>query len=171
MGRPLSIAWRDEDSAAALKVQYQAERRGEVRSRLQALWLLRQGQSIRETTAVVGAHYRTVQRWVTDYRRGGVAAVLARRRGGHGQPRRLRPEQEAALVAEARRGTLHTAGDVQQWLRDQFGVHYTAGGIYSLLARLRIHPKVPRPANPKADPAAQAAWKKGASPPRWPAEG
>jgi hypothetical protein len=32
----------------------------------------------------------------------------------------------------------------------------------SLLDQLHIHAKVPRPVNPKADPAVQAAWKKGA---------
>lgn len=162
MGRPLVIAWRAEDSAATLKARYHAEAVGEVRTRLHALWLLREGRSVKATAGAVGAHYRTVQRWLTDYRGGGVAAVTARRSGGHGRPARLTPEQEAAVRAEAATGTLRTAADVRTWIAEQFGVTYGEGGIYSVLARLRLRPKVPRPVNPKADPAAQDAWKRGA---------
>lgn len=161
MGRPLVIGWQEEDTAAALKRRYQVARRMDERTRLQALWLLREGWSVKAVTAAVGAHYRTVQRWVADYRQGGVAAVVGRHKGGHGQPRRLTPDQEAALVAEAGRGTFRTATEARHWIRDQFGVAYTEGGLYSLLARVRVHPKVPRPANPKADPSVQVAWKRG----------
>ena len=131
-----------------------------MRTRLQALWLLRAGWTVQATAAAVGVHYRTVQRWLGDYRDGG---------GGTGQPRRLTPEQEAALEAHAATGALRTASAAGRWIEEQFGVTYAAGGIYSLLARLRIRPKVPRPVNPKADPAAQAAWQKGGSRRRSPA--
>ena len=40
-GRPLVIAWAPADDAARLKALDQAERRADVRPRLQALWLLR----------------------------------------------------------------------------------------------------------------------------------
>ena len=162
MGRPLVIAWQEEDSASARKARYQAEPVGEVRTRLPALWLLREGQSVKDTAAALGVHYRTVQRWLTDYRAGGVAAVTARRSGGHGQPSRLTPEQEAAVRAQAATGAFRTAAEARRWIADRYGVTYGAGGIYSVLARLRLHPKVPRPVNPKADRAAQDAWKKGA---------
>lgn len=161
MGRPIQLEWQDEDSVERLKARYRAATRTDERTRLQALWLLREGWSVRDTTAAVGVHYRTVQRWMGDYRRGGVAAVLARHRGGHGQPRRLTADQEAALTAAAAQGQFRAAAQVRQWLMAQFGVTHGAGGIYSLLARLRLHPKVPRPTNPKAFPPAQTAWKKG----------
>lgn len=162
MGRRLVVRWQEQDSVAALQARSLREAVGEVRTRLQALWRLRQGASVKETAETVGVHYRTVQRWLGDYRRGGVAAVTARRSGGHGLPARLSVEQEAALRAEAATGKFHTAAEVREWVAAQFGVEYGPGGIYSVLARLKVHPKVPRPVNPKADPAAQAAWKKGA---------
>ena len=162
MGRRLVVRWREEDSAAALKARYLSEAVGEVRTRLQALWRLRDGATVKETAAAVGVHYRTVQRWLGDYRRGGVAAVTARRSGGHGLPARLSEEQAAALRAHAATGAVRTAAEARAWIAAQFGIQYGAGGIYSVLARLKVHPKVPRPVNPKADPAAQAAWKKGA---------
>ena len=165
MGRPLVIAWHAEDTPAALKRQYQTARRADERTRLQALWLLREGWSVTAVTAAVGAHYRTVQRWVADYRQGGVVAVIARHKGGHGHPRRLTADQEAALAVEASRGRFRTATEARQWLSAQYGVAYTEGGMYSVLARLRLHPKVPRPVNPKANVAVQQAWKRGRSRP------
>ncbi|HVE68193.1 MAG TPA: winged helix-turn-helix domain-containing protein, partial [Solirubrobacteraceae bacterium] len=46
------------------------------------------------------------------------------------------------------------------WVAERWGVHYTEGGMYALLQRLRCAPKVPRPVHEKADTAAQARWKK-----------
>lgn len=163
-GRPLVIDWRPEDEAATLKTAYLKERRPDVRPRLQALWLLRGGRGVRAVAQVVGVHERTVQRWVGWYRDGGVATVRAHRQAGRGQPSFLTADQQAQLWEQAATGAFRTAAEAQQWVAHQFGARYRLGGIYALLGRLRIHPKVPRPVNPKADQTAQAAWKKGGSP-------
>ena len=170
-GRPLVIAWRSEDTEGSLKALYWRERRPDVRPRLHALWLLRSGRSVREVAQVVGVHERTVQRWLGWYRDGGVAAIRAHRQAGKGQPSFLTTEQQAQLWEEAATGAFRTAAEAQQWVATHFGVRYRLGGIYALLSRLRIHPKVPRPVNPKADQVAQAAWKKGGSPAPSPSPG
>lgn len=162
-GRPLVIDWRPEDEAAALKAMYLKERRADVRPRLHALWLVRSGRGVREVAHLVGVHERTVQRWLGWYRDGGVAAVRAHRQAGTGQPSFLTADQQAQLWDQAATGAFRTAAAAQQWVAQQFGVRYRPGGMYALLGRLRIHPKVPRPVNPKADQVAQAAWKKGGS--------
>lgn len=165
-GRPLRIVWGAGDDAAALKAAYQAEDRRDVRPRLHALWLLRIGERIRAVAKVLGVHERNVQRWVGWYRAGGRAAVMAHRRQGKGQRSFLSPEQQARLWTQTATGTLRTAAEARAWVTDTFGVTYTAGGMSTLLGRLRIHPKVPRPLNPKADLEEQARWKKGGSPRR-----
>lgn len=162
-GRPLVIAWRSEDEEATLKAAYQRERRVDVRPRLHALWLLRSGQRVRAVAAVLGVHERSVQRWVGWYRDGGRTAVRAHRQAGTGQPSFLTAPQQAQVWEQAARGAFRTAAEAQQWVAEQYGVHYRPGGMYALLGRLRIHPKVPRPVNPKADQSAQAAWKNGGS--------
>ena len=88
-GRPLRIEWGAEDTGAALKMAYLAERDGIVRTRLHALWLLRTGRSVGAVAAIVGTHYRSVQRWLAWYRQGGLALVRARQAGGVGQVARL----------------------------------------------------------------------------------
>jgi transposase len=125
--------------------------------------LLRQGRALTDVAETVGVHYRTVQRWVTWYRAGGVCEVEAHRVGGHGAPaRRLSVEQEATLKAKAARGEIRSVGEGVQWAEAE-GVAYTYWGMRWVFARLGLKKKVPRPQNPKAWPQAQAAWKKGGS--------
>ncbi len=66
------------------------------------------------------------------------------------------------LVAAAAQGVFATAQAVRDWIEAQFGVAYTVGSMYTLLPRLGIRLKVPRPRHTQA-PQAQAAWKKGGS--------
>lgn len=161
-GRAFEVSWRTEDTPETLKASYQAERNRAVRTRLQGLWLLRSGRPLGEVAAVVGVHYRTVQRWVAWYRTGGVAKVRAHRLGGTGQVPYLTPEQEVAVAAEVETGRFGTGEEIRTWIGEQFGASYTLGGIYSLLKRLQCQRKVPRPVHAKTDRAAQEAWKKGA---------
>jgi transposase len=160
MGRPVRVAWGED--AATLGALYRAERDYQIRPRLQALWLVRQGRGVRETAAVVGTHERTVQQWLAWYRQAGLAGVRAHRRQGPGKAAWLSAEQQAALVAEAAKGVFYTAQDAVNWVHEQFGVAYRLKGMYRLLARLQTQPKVPRPFNPNASPEQQAAWKGGA---------
>ena len=162
-GRPLAVAWAAEDAVASLQARYRRERRADVRPRLHGLWLVRAGRSAREAAAVLGVHERTVTRWLAWYREGGLAAVEGRHAGGQGAPSFLTPEQREALAAEVATGRFRTAAEIRRWVAERWGVHYTEGGMYALLARLRCAPKVPRPVHAKADRRAQARWKGGAS--------
>ena len=162
-GRPFEVAWATADTAAALKVAYQDERDRAIRTRVHALWLLRSGWTLEAVAAAVGTHYRSVQRWVAWYRVGGVAAVRARKMGGHGQAPWLDEVAQAQVAAEVASGRFGTGAQIRDWIAERYGVVYTVAGIYSLLKRLKCSPKVPRPIHTKADPAQQAAFQKGGS--------
>ena len=97
-----------------------------------------------------------------------LAEVCRRRKGGVGKPSYLTPKQKAEVVAAAARGQFATAQAVRDWIEQQFGVVYTVGSMYTLLPRLGIRLKTPRPRHTQADPQAQAAWKKGSSGNTWP---
>jgi len=158
------VEWAE--SADELYGRYTAERDVARRQRLQALWLVRTGVGVAEAGRVAGVGQRSAERWLGWYRQGGLAEVL-RRVAGHGargQPSYLSAEQRQALVAQAAGGAFRTYDEARQWVADQFGVRYSYQGMYAVLARLGVHPKVPRPMAAKADPHTQAAWKRGDSP-------
>ena len=166
MARPAAIPWAAADTAEALHQRYLAEAEGAVRTRLHALWLLRQPEADWTPTTVaaaLGVHRCTVQQWLKWYREGGLAAVCGRRKGGVGKPPFLTPDQQEQLVEEAATGVFGTAQAVRDWLEEQFGVVYAVGSLYTLLPRLGIRLKTPRPRHPNADPQARATWKKGGS--------
>jgi transposase len=161
-GRPFVVAWRDDDTEEALRAAYRAEQRVDVRQRLQALWLLRSGKRrLGEVAGVLGVDYRSVQRWVAWYRRGGLGEVRRHHAGGYGQTPRLTEEEQEQLAQEVETGRFRNAAAIRAWVAETFGVTYTEGGMYSLLERLRCKPKVPRPLHQKANLEEQEAWKKG----------
>ncbi len=164
-GRPFVVAWRDEDTEEALRTVYRAERDPALRQRVRALWLLRgDTRLVSEVAAIVGVDYRTVQRWVRWYRSGGLTAVRSHRLGGPGQLPRLTLEQQEQVAKEVETGRFRSAATIRVWITETFGVTYSEGGMYALLARLRCAPKVPRPLHTKAKLEDQEAWKKGGLP-------
>jgi transposase len=159
MGRPLKISWQDD--ATVLFQKYRAEKLPDLKPRLHALWLLRQGHSLTETARVLGVHYTSVQQWVAWYRQGGVAEVLTHRKVGQGQPPWLTLGQQEQLRAQVAQGQFRTARAAVQWVKETFGVEYQLKGMYSLLKRLRGKRKVPRPMATNTSLEAQEEWKRG----------
>ena len=158
----VKVDW--QHGAEELKQLYQVERDGKRRQRLHALWLVREGQHTVATVGhLVGVSEQTMHHWLNWYRAGGLPA-LDQHRLGHagGALVRLSLDDQALLAAYAVDGAFHTIAEAQQWVVETCGTTYTYWGMRSLLDRLKIHAKVPRPVNPKADPAVQDAWKKGA---------
>jgi transposase len=164
MGRPLQeIDWTE--SAEALYEGYRAARDLNRRKRWHVLWLVHQGRTATAAATEAGVGRRTVLRWLDWYRAGGREEVL-RRVPGHGARGAtcwLSAEQQTALLDRCRAGAFRTYGEAQRWVNREFGVGYRYDGIHTLLTRLGVHPKVPRPTAAKADPAVQEAWKKGTS--------
>ena len=163
VGRPFQVDWDPEDTPEDLRAAYRAQQDTMLRTRLHALWLLRSGRRMREVSTVLGVHYRTLQRWVSWYRKGGVEEVLSHRMKGLGQPRFLSPDQERELTEEVASGRFRTGGEIREWIESEYGVSYTPGSVYSLLARLGCSPRVPRGLHEKADVGVQESWKRGDS--------
>ena len=92
-----------------------------------------------------------------------MAEVVSHKMGGKGQVPYLSDEAEEQVVREVATGRFRTAGEIREWIAEEYGVTYKTGSIYSLMSRLKRAPKVPRPIHAKADQEQQASWKKGGS--------
>ena len=162
MCRHVAVGWAE--TAEELYGRYRDERDVSARKRLHALWLVRLGQGVAPAAEQAGVGPRTLERWLGWYREGGLDRVLERvpGHGAKGATGKLTAEQVGRLAERAGGGEFRTYGEAAEWVRSEYGVGYSYNGIWSLLARLEIRPKVPRPAAEKADPAAQEAYKRGA---------
>ncbi len=110
---------------------------------------------------MVGVDSRTGQRWIACYRKGGLDALRRRKRAGKGKASYLTPEQKQRLKAWANAGNLESVPDAVAFVAQEFGVTYSASGLYKLLVMLRLRKKMPRPQNAKASAQVQEAFKKG----------
>jgi transposase len=157
------VAW--QESADELHERYRAERDLDSRKRLGALWLVRRGESVSDAAESMGVGRRTLTRWLSWYREGGLEEVLCRvpGHGASGNECWLSKHQQQELVERAGRGEFRTYEEARRWVKEEWGVEYRYKGMYAVLARLGVHPKVPRPTAEKADPEAQEAWKRGDS--------
>jgi transposase len=163
MGRHVEIEW--QESEVELKQLYLQEKNPERKTRLHALWLMRQGKTMTEVSGLIGVHYRTVQRWAARYRVGGRAEVLKRIPGyaATGRKYYLTPSQRQALLAQVARGVFHSIWEVLDFVEQRWGVRYQPGGMYDFLARHNANLKVPRPQAAQTSPEVQEQWKKGGS--------
>ena len=160
-GRPIQIEW--QETAEELYQLYQAETTHlKIRQRLQFLWLVRTGYSLRKSCQIAGIGERSGQRYLHWYREGGVAEVQKRQHGGHA-PRKgyLTETQQAELSEYSKQGKIKTVWDAIGWVKNKYDVEYSYEGMRGVLKRLRLNKKVPRPQHEKSDENAQIAWKKG----------
>ena len=145
-----------------------AEHDRRVRTRILAIRFMRQGHSARGAAQVFPISDRQLGMWVRRYDAEGLEGLRYRARPG--RPPILDPEDEEAFRERVRTGPSESEGlaayrgeDVRRLLKAEFGSDYSISGTYFLLHRLGFSSLVPRPVHPKADPAAQAAFKRGAS--------
>ena len=132
-------------------------------ARVKLLRLLKAGEqrSLAGAAALLGYSERQAQRWWQCYSKGGLA-VLAQPARRHGGRERVTAAAWQALEAKLRAGEVARLRDARDYLRAQWGIDYTVGGVSKLFQRRRVKRKTGRPQHRRADAAAQAAFKKSA---------
>ncbi len=158
----------DRLSSEELDKAARAERDGRVRTRILAIRYMLQGHSAREAAEVFPISDTQLGMWVRRYDAEGLEGLRDRRRSG--RPPILDPGKEEGFTERLRAGPSESEGlaayrgeDIRRLLRSEFGSDYSISGTYFLLHRLGFSSLVPRPVHAKTDPAAQAAFKRGAS--------
>lgn len=123
------------------------------------------GSSAREIAQLLGWSTATVHVMHSRWAKEGDAVFEVRRRGGR-HHQHLSPEQEQALLApfvqRARAGGMLSVSEIAQAYQERTGKQVAPSTIYRLLDRHGWRKVVPRPRHPKADVAAQEAFKKTA---------
>ena len=138
-----------------------AERDALRRDRYRAVLLALDGKEAEQIAEALGRARRSVQDWAYSYRDGGIEAIQPKPRPGRAPklPRDRESEFKARLDAgpKSEDGVCTLRGkDVVRILEQEFGVKYTLGGAYDLLARLRYSCLTPRPLHENSDPEAIA---------------
>jgi transposase len=162
---------RREPGAAELRREAGRCRDARAARRMLALALVLEGASREEAARAAGMDRQTLRDWVHRYNAEGPDGLRGRRRPG---PRpRLTPEQEAELVTAVERGPDPDRDGVVRWRRvdlkalieTRFAVRLHERSVGKVLRRLGFARISVRPKHPRADEAAQAAFKKAS--PSW----
>jgi transposase len=131
------------------------------RDRYRAVLLALDGKEALAIAQALGRARRSVQDWAYSYRDGGIDAIQPAPRPG--RTPKLPREREAQLRQRLDAGARPQDGvctlrgkDVVRILEQEFGVKYSLGGAYDLLARLGYSCLTPRPLHEKSDPEAIA---------------
>src|ERR687883_211416 len=139
--------------------------------RMLALALVLEGGSREAAARAAGMDRQTLRDWVHRYNEEGLVGLRDRPRSGR-KPR-LTPDQEAELAAAVERGPDPDRDGVVRWRRvdlkalieTRFAVRLHERSVGKVLRRLGFARLSVRPKHPKADEAAQEAFKKAS--PRW----
>jgi transposase len=165
------VVTRQELGAGELRREAGRCRDAKAARRMLALALVLEGGSRAEAARHAGMDRQTLRDWVHRYNEEGLAGLSDRRRPG---PRpRLTPEQEAELATAVEQGPDPERDGVVRWRRvdlqalieARFAVRLHERSVGKVLRRLGFTRLSVRPRHPKADAAAQEAFKKAS--PRW----
>ena len=123
------------------------------------------GSSAAQIAQLLGWSTATVHVMHSRWAKEGESIFDVKRRGGR-RHQHLTPEQEKELLApfvqRAEAGGMLGVAEIVQAYRERCGQEVARSTVYRLLQRHGWRKVVPRPRHPKADVAAQAAFKKTA---------
>lgn len=135
-----------------------------VRDRIRFWRLLKSGRcsSQIQAGALIGLRPRSSQRWWKRYREGGLKALLSY--PYQGTSCRLSQEQRAQLNRYLAEDQIRFLYEAKQYIRQQFGVHYSTSGLHKLFGRMKGKKKTGRPSNYRKDEKGANAFKKSSRP-------
>jgi transposase len=157
---------RRELTATELRAAAGKTRDARAARRMLALALVLEGADRTTAAETCGMDRQTLRDWVHRYNGEGLAGLTNRR--GPARPRQLAPDQMAELAAWVEAGPDPARDGVVRWRRQDlkqriegaFGVAVHERTVGKYLAALGYRRLSVRPRHPKADPAAQEAFKK-----------
>lgn len=148
-----------------LKQRERAEKDAGQSKRLRVVILAMEGWTAPAVAMAVGLSRRVCQEWVYRFNEQGLAGLEDQRGRQPSSP--LTPEQEQQIRQRIEAGPTTEDGvcslrgaDVRRFLEHELGLIRSLAAVYGLLHRLGYSYLRPRPRHRKADPEAQAAFKR-----------
>lgn len=151
------------ETAAELKQLLKQQKEAFALERVQALYLLKtqQVETVQHLAVVLGKSRVTVQRWLRQYRAGGIDKLLEQ------PPRPGRPKiipeevRERLLLELAQPEGFDSYEEVQTWLKASEGIDASYKVVHDTVHyQLKAKLKVPRPQSTKQSPQAPENFKK-----------
>ena len=159
---------RQDYAPADLRQRAARERDTRASLRLLAIANALEGMTRAEAARLAGMERQALHDAIQRFNAEGPDGLHDRPRSG--RPEQLSPGQQAALKAHILRGPEPEHDGVSAWrvvdlcehVEWTYGVSYSEWGLSCLLKRLNLSRQKTRSSHPKGNPAAQAAFKKGA---------
>ena len=165
MGTAVEITRRDKTSVE-LRAAAGRAKNGRAARRMLAIALVLDGVNRKSAAQSCGMDRQTLRDWVHRYNGEGLAGL--ENRGGGGRKPQLTPAQKAEFAGWVEAGPDPEKDGVVRWrcadlrrrIETEFGVELHERTVGRRLAALGYRRLSVRPQHPKADPEAQAAFKK-----------
>ena len=166
---PRAVPIRTDISAAELRRRAQIETDGRASRRMLALAAVLEGARRADAARLAGMDRQSLRDWVHRFNAEGIEGLHDRPHTG--RPSRLSEGQMAAFRAVVLRGpdsekdgvSSWTAKDLCRIVEERYEVSYSENGMLKLLHSLDLSWQKTRPVHPKADPQAQADFKKNSA--------
>ena len=151
-----------KESVEALKALEKKHRNSVIGSRIRFLRLLKSGEVSSVEAAATMIHYSRghCQRWLKSYQERGLSSLLETIKKPPGQSERMTPEAWEVLNEALGKGEIGTYKQARELLTEHGVVYNDDTSILKLFRRHGIKAKTGRPVHEKANPEAQAAFKK-----------
>ena len=166
---PRAVPIRTDIPAAELRRRAKTETDGRASRRMLALAAVLEGVSREDTARLAGMDRQSLRDWVHRFNAEGIEGL--RDRPHTGRPSRLSEGQMAAFRAVGLRGPDSEKDGVSSWtakdpcriVEARYKVSQSENGMLKLLKNLDLSWQKTRPVQPKAEPRAQADFKKNAA--------
>jgi transposase len=149
----------DDWSADDLYARYTHAPTVAIGRRYHGLYLRRLGRPPAEVAVLLGVTPEAIRQWVTRARAQGLDR-LARRAGGDGQPPKLTPERQAAVMAWVDAEPTLMLKQLRARIAERWGISLSTTQIWHLLKRQEARRVMPRTRHYQAETAAQRRFKK-----------
>ncbi len=167
MSMPKRLSLKEHLGNEELERRYREAKDPVLRSHYQIVWLLSRGRTTREVVEATGYSPNWIRQVARRYNEGGPEGLGDQRHNNPGGVQRAlldaqgREGLRRALAEPPEDGGLWSGRKAAEWIERRTGrrgVRAQRGWEY--LRKLGHTPQVPRPANAKADPQEQEAFKK-----------